>query len=46
MHELLGYLGRGVITVEEYRKRLKLHDLKDENRRGDDVDLYLRGLLK
>lgn len=46
VRELLTYLGKGTITVDEYRKRLAFHGLRDEGRRGDDVDLYLRGLLK
>lgn len=46
LDDLLVKLGKNHITVEEYRRQLFQHSLKDKGCRGDDVDLYLRGLLK
>jgi len=41
MHELLGQLGDGKITVEDFRVRLAEAGMTD-----DEIDLYLEGKLK
>lgn len=41
MHELLGQLGDGKITVEDFRVRIAEAGMID-----DDIDLYLEGILK